>query len=148
VKTIFLKWWIFIVLISTSSIFCYYLGLSSKDPLPNKYIVYWAQIEEPDPNSEGSIFLLVGELESKNSNPIINKKSEPRVYQISYSKSLHESIKNMIENIKKGSVYVGGESELQNKSDSNPLENNGQFGFSHKSKYQYLYPCLKHHREN
>jgi hypothetical protein len=43
---------------------CTYLGWPSKDPLPNKYVVSWAQVEEPDPNFYGAIFLWVEELES------------------------------------------------------------------------------------
>jgi hypothetical protein len=122
-----------------------YLGWPSKDQLPSKYIVYWAEIQEPDPNSEGVVYLWVSELDSKESFTILgynNKKGEPRVYELYYTKSFHKKIQDMLENIKKGSVYIGGN---QNTDDFeyielNPFGKNDKFNFSHNSRDQYLFP--------
>lgn len=124
-----------------------YLGWPAKDDLPHKYAVYWAEIEEPNPTSEGAVYLWVVELESKKtvnllySLKYLSKKREPRIYQIPYSRILHKNVQDMVENIKKGSVYIGGENDFSpGGTGPNPLRNKGQFGFSHQSKDQYLYP--------
>lgn len=125
-----------------------YLGWPCKENLPYKYAVYWAEIDEPSPVSEGAIYLWVVELESKKTTNFfyslkyLNRKDEPRIYEIPYSRNLHKNIQDMMENIKKGSVYIGGEKDNfgENSTELNPLKNKGQFGFSHQSKDQYLYP--------
>lgn len=121
-----------------------YLGWPSKEDFPNKYVVYWAKVEEPDASNEGKIYFWLSEVDSNRSYNFLeyyNKKDEPRIYEIPYSKNLHKKVQNMIENIKKGSVYVGGEktNKLKNSGlDSNPL-GNGQFEFNQNSKDHYMF---------
>lgn len=137
--------YLYFALLVWSSIYSY-LGWPSKDPFPPKYIVHWAQVEEPDPNSEGAIYIWLSELDSNDNFKLLkyyNKKNEPRIYQIQYTKPLHKSVQKMIEDIKKGSIYIGGEQKKEDAQrlgkDKNPLDGKGQFGFSHKSKDQYLF---------
>lgn len=123
-----------------------YLGWPSKEQLPDNYVVYWAQVQEPDPNCEGAIFVWLCELDSKNYSYEIlgydNKIGEPRVHQIDYSKSLHKNIQNMIEDIKKGSVYIGvkKDKEKPQSFELNPLGQIGQFNFSQNSNDHYMFP--------
>lgn len=147
IKALAIVFYIYFAVVVWFSLYTY-LGWPSKDPLPNKYVIYWAQIEEPNPASEGAIYFWTAELESnKNANFLYllkynNRKSEPRVYQIPYSRSLHKNVQKMMEDIKKGSVYIGGEKEgTGSKADGkDPLNDKGQFSFSYKSKDQYLFP--------
>jgi hypothetical protein len=120
-----------------------YLGWPSKQDFPNKYVIHWAHVEEPDASNEGAIYLWLSEIDSnKNYNFLEyqSKKDEPRIYQIPYSKDLHKKIQNMMENIKKGSVYVGGKktNKMGFELNADPM-NNGQFEFDQNSKENFIF---------
>ena len=131
-------------MILVSLYFCLSVGLSVSEfmgwptdkALPEKFLVHWAVIDEPDvkSGSEGSIYVWVRHL----SNPekeydewndyllsFYDGESRPRAYRLSYSRGLHERTQEAIDMLTKGEG-VGGTSEGEGKEgDGEGLEGEG-----------------------
>ena len=90
------------------------LGWPSKEPLPEKYEVFWAIVENPDLTSGSAGRILVwandrseedveyGILELYRPNA-----RQPRVHELPYSKQMHEQAQKARELIKKGQRVLG-----------------------------------------
>tara|TARA_Y100001951_G_C11283093_1_gene266726 strand:+ start:676 stop:1281 length:606 start_codon:yes stop_codon:yes gene_type:complete len=132
------------VVIFSSLYFCLSVGFSIKDymgwpteeDLPDKFVVYWLVIEEPDKQTgnKGSVYIWVQPLsKAKNTSEtwedyllsFYNGQSKPRAHQMSYSKDLHERAQEAIEMIRRGQ-RVGGLSGNGKKGEGKKGEGKGQ----------------------
>lgn len=100
------KWWIKVILFFTLPSFGLavwhslgsYLGWPTAEKLPNKFIMAWAEVREPNPKTHDKgvvyIWLYPYEQENVKSGILDYKKSfgEPRAYKIPYSRKLFEQI--------------------------------------------------------
>lgn len=119
-------WLIKAVVIFSSLYFCLSVGFSIKDymgwpteeDLPDKFVVHWVVIEEPDKQTgdKGSVYIWIKPLlKTKNTREtwedyllsFYDSQSKPRAHQMFYSKDLHERAQEAIEMIRKGQ-RVGG----------------------------------------
>lgn len=123
-------WWVKLLLVSGVLYFSLALwmsitnisGWAADDKLPNKFIIHWGLIKEPDKAKsydKGTIFIWLtavdenySPVKSKVSNwiqPFTSRKqdSEPRTYRVPYSQELHEQMAGAIAAIKKGKTVVG-----------------------------------------
>lgn len=141
-----------------------YLGWPSHDPLPPKYMVSWVVIQEPDQKTShpGAFYLWVKEIESTDKDPFLNSMAyransfEPRVYRLPYDPQLHKQMQQMLNQMKKGQVFIGGANAGKGgdgkggkgkgkgkggKGEGPKGHGKGEgFGFSHQSRDIYLYP--------
>ena len=114
------------IVIFSSLYFCLSVGFSIKDymgwpteeGLPDKFVVHWIVIEEPDKQTgdKGSVYIWINPLSETKNNyetwedyllSFYNGQSKPRSYQMPYSKDLHERAQGAIEMLKRGQ-RVGG----------------------------------------
>jgi hypothetical protein len=77
------------------------LGLPSIDPLPERFVMLSAAVEEPTTRSAGAIWIWVS--------PLIEGKSglEPRAYRLPYDKSLHQEVDAGLKRAREGSNQMG-----------------------------------------
>jgi len=122
-------WWLKMIAISVTIFFAVaveesvstYLGWSTKDAMPDLYLIHWVEVQEPiKSNSEdkGAIYIWVRDIDyNKNKEEDAwhlsfldynSTKKEPRSYMIPYTKNKHAKAKAMQEGIKKGKKYIGG----------------------------------------
>lgn len=120
-----LKWYFKTACIGTFCIFTIvfwstidsFLGWpASENDMPEKVLVHWIVIKEPNKytQSDGAIYVLLESAEEVQMSAVAkifgyNKdKIEPRLYQLTYSRNLHEHLqKGLIEQLKKGQPVVG-----------------------------------------
>jgi|LUMV01.1.fsa_nt_gb hypothetical protein len=117
-------WGIKAVTISAALYFCLSIGMSlenlagwpSIQGLPEEFRVYWIVVQEPDKKSgdKGAIFVWVKDTDPKEQEDegwlvsfYSNNRSEPRAYQLPYSRELHEDAEEAIKTIRAGGK-VGG----------------------------------------
>jgi len=141
------------VVIFASLYFCLSVGFSIKDymgwpteeDLPNKFVVHWVVIEEPDKQTgdKGHVYIWI-KPSSKTKNTretwedyllsFYDGESKPRAHQMSYSKDLHERAQEAIEMIRKGQRVGGlngrGEGKEGEDKDGNGGQGNNQDGGS------------------
>ena len=90
-------------------------GWPTKEPLPAKFLLHWAVIEEGNKQTDtpGNIYLWVEDLadkkETTNWFSFLPKEmtDKPRVYKIPYSRDVHEQLQKAMEGMKKGKRFVG-----------------------------------------
>ena len=90
-------------------------GWPTKEPLPAKFLLHWAVIEEGNKQTDtpGNIYLWVEDMADKNENPnwfsFLPKQmtDKPRVYKVPYSRAVHEQLQKAMEGMKKGKRFVG-----------------------------------------
>lgn len=118
-------WWIKTFLIAASltlAIFVWgslesYLGWPSRSELPEEYQVLWLSIQEPTVDKEGSIFLWARPVESEMDLVPYDlfiykpKVTEPRSFQLDYTRKLHEQGQKTIESLKQGKIIIGKKSK-------------------------------------
>lgn len=111
------KWWgklILIIAVPAFGIAVWksldsYLGWSTPERLPNKFILIWAEVREPDKKDPGAIYLWVQSYEPIDSkNPLDYKpeNQEPRTYKLPYSRKWHEQLEAAKALLKKGRGVV------------------------------------------
>jgi len=97
------------------------MGWPTEDKIPNKFLLHWAVVEEPDVKlgDEGSIYLWLkplSETEEEHDDwqdyllSFYDGKSQPRAHKLSYSRELHEKTQEAIEMLM-GGQGVGGTNE-------------------------------------
>jgi hypothetical protein len=69
------------------------LGMPTPDPLPERFVMVAAMVEEPSGNHKGALYLWVRPLHDGVAAP------EPRAYKLAYTRKLHEQVN---EGLKKG----------------------------------------------
>ncbi len=77
------------------------LGIPNTDPLPERFVMLAAVVDEPTPKTPGALYLWV--------NPLLEGKMvlAPRAYKLPYSRSLHEQINDGIKKGKDGVSQMG-----------------------------------------
>jgi len=116
-------WGVKAATISAALYFCLSIGMSlenlagwpSMQELPEEFRVYWVIVEEPDKKTadKGSVFIWVKDAAPKEEEGdwllsfYSNNRSEPRSYQLPYSRELHEDAEKAVEKIRAGGK-VGG----------------------------------------
>ena len=113
--------------------FCISIGLSlegfagwpSEDGLPDKFIVHWIVVDEPDKKtkSDGAIYVWATDVAVETAAPprsvwdkfFLNlspkNTGQPRAYVVPYSKSKHEESDGVLTQIKGGKVVIGERGE-------------------------------------
>ena len=89
---------------------------ASEDDMPEKILIHWVIIKEPNKftNSKGKIYILLESAEESKSNFVVkffgyNKdKIEPRLHELEYNRGLHEKLqKDIMPKLKSGQpVFV------------------------------------------
>lgn len=89
---------------------------ASEDDMPEKILIHWVIIKEPNKFTkfEGKIYILLESAEESKSNFVVkffgyNKdKIEPRLHELEYNRSLHEKLqKDIIPKLKNGQPVFG-----------------------------------------
>ena len=82
------------------------LGMPSRDPLPERFVMVAAVVEEPTAQNKGALYLWVRPMHEGVA------QAEPRAYRVAYSRRLHEQVN---EGLKKGRDGVSqmGTAELK-----------------------------------
>jgi hypothetical protein len=86
------------------------IGWPTTNELPNKYRVYWIQVETPSARNgnAGAIFVMASDLDkSAPDRIIIGHKfgaDSPRLYKLPYSPEAHKQAQGIVAKIKKGMV--------------------------------------------
>jgi hypothetical protein len=116
------QWGIKAATISLALYFCLSIGLSlenlagwpSGQELPEKFEVHWIVIKEPNKKTgeKGAVYIWARDIEPQEKDGwwlqfSSNDRDEPRVYQVPYSRELHEQSEGAMEKIKAGGK-VGG----------------------------------------
>ena len=120
-----LKWYFKTVCIATFCLFTIifwssihsFLGWpAGEDDMPEKILIHWVIIKEPNKFTEfnGAIYILLESAEDTDKNFVLkmfgyNKdKIEPRLFQLKYNRSLHEHLqKSVIPRLKQGQPVYG-----------------------------------------
>ena len=119
-----LKWYFKTACIATFCIFTTifwttihsYLGWpAQEDDMPDKILMHWVIVKEPNKFTEfdGAIYILAESAEKETGSlrkvfGYSNDRIEPRLYQITYSRELHEQLqKNVISRLKSGQPVFG-----------------------------------------
>jgi hypothetical protein len=76
-------------------------GIPSTDPLPKRFLMLAAAIEEPSAKSKGALYLWVSKLQD--GKPTI----EPRAYRLPYTKLLHNQINEGLRRGRDGVAQMG-----------------------------------------
>ena len=90
---------------------------ASEGDMPDKVLIHWVIIKEPNKftKSSGAIYVLLESIEEENKNKFLkffgyesDEKIEPRLYGLSYSRELHEQLEEeIIPKLKKGQPVAG-----------------------------------------
>ncbi len=116
------KWWLKLSAIVGTLMFCLavwnavgsYLGWPAPPPLPQKSVLIWAQVVEPDARSghPGVIYLWLKVIKQQEGDGPAGslgyapEPGEPRAYQLPYSRKLHEQMQGAMELRKKGKTVI------------------------------------------
>ena len=120
-----LKWYIKAACISVFCIFTIifwssihsFLGWpANEDDMPEKVLIHWVIIKEPNKftESKGAIYILLESVKPVEQGKFLKifsykkKKNEPRLYELSYNRELHEQIeKEITPKLRRGQPVVG-----------------------------------------
>jgi len=157
-------WWMKMGVISVVLYFCValwyslgsYLGWPSHSELPPKFIVHWVFIDEPSKKTDypGAIYIWIKELETEKNNPYFSilaykgDTNDPRIYSLPYSKKLHGRMQQVLQQLRKGAVIIGGKkAKGKGKGKGKGIgigadeaekgEGNGSFSFSHSDEFYF-----------
>lgn len=89
-----------------------YLGWSTREKLPTKFEIIWADIREPNNRTgdEGAIYLMVKVLKESRERGVLdyrNKPVEPRLYELPYSRGMHQQMEEAQKMIANGETVAG-----------------------------------------
>ena len=76
-------------------------GFPSADPMPERFVLLAAVIEEPNAKNKGALYVWVNALE--NGKPV----PEPRAYRLPYSKDLHALLNEGMKKVRQGVSQMG-----------------------------------------
>jgi len=134
-----LKWYLKSACISVFCIFTIifwssihsFLGWpANEDDMPEKVLFHWVIIKEPNDFTkfEGAIYILLESVEEVKTNSLLKffgyerDGIEPRLYELSYSRDLHEQLeKQIIPRLKKGQPVFGKLTKSKKPPSSLPL---------------------------
>ena len=81
-------------------------GIPSSDPLPERFLMLSAAIEEPSAKSPGALYLWISKLQD--GKPTL----EPRAYKLPYTKLLHKQIDDGLRKGRDGVAQMGTAEKL------------------------------------
>jgi hypothetical protein len=119
-----LKWYLKTACITTFCLFTIifwtsihtFLGWpADEEDMPNKILIHWVIVKEPNKFEEfdGGIFILLETMEELKANRVArffgygNNKMEPRLFELQYSRELHEQLEKVKEKLKQGQPVAG-----------------------------------------
>tara|TARA_B100000676_G_scaffold294912_1_gene333451 strand:+ start:401 stop:982 length:582 start_codon:yes stop_codon:yes gene_type:complete len=110
---------------------------ANEEDAPEKVLIHWVIIKEPNEfkEFEGAIYILLESMENPNENKIFKffgyKKDriEPRLYQLKYSRNLHEQLQKIKGKLQKGQPVTG---KLSKDKDKNGKGKSGKKNTSDK----------------
>ena len=153
-----LKWYIKTACISVFCIFTIifwssihsFLGWpANEDDMPEKVLIHWVIIKEPNKFTKfaGRIYVLLESSEETEVNPFLKffgyekqEKIEPRLHGLSYSRELHEQIeKEIMPRLKNGQPVVGRliKKDKQVRGDGTAEEGEGDGSESQKQQWHF-----------
>lgn len=93
-----------------------YRGWPTTEPLPQKFVLLWNEVREPDPKtgSEGAIYVLAGNVETE--------EDEPRLYKVEYSRKFHEQLESANKAARRGGGPIVFERNNQNQGSGDDSE--------------------------
>jgi hypothetical protein len=115
------KWWVKTCLISLTLYFSVglwisidgLLGWPTTDGPPQKFEIHWLLVKEPNKKTgdSGAIYMWASNVNANKQSsfsPFGSKKplSKPRLYQLPYSRSMHEQTESILEKLKKGERHM------------------------------------------
>lgn len=97
-----------------------YRGWATTEPLPQKFILFWNEVSEPDPKtgSAGEIYVLIRNFEGDN--------KEPRLYKVEYSRKFHEQLEAANKAARRGGGPIVFERNNQNQGSGDGSESGGE----------------------
>ena len=128
-----------------------YLGWpANEEDMPEKVLIHWVIIKEPNKQTkfDGAIYILLESVKEEEDSWLkffTYKKSgiKPRLFELSYSRELHEQIeKQMRGKLKAGQPVLGKLSKIQGqkgkpKGESGESDKNGEGSESQKQEWQF-----------
>lgn len=77
-------------------------GWPGNNPLPEKFLLHFAVIEEPDKNAgkKGNIFIWLSNLNQQLA-------AEPRAYRMAYERKIHTRLEDALQEMKSGKLQLG-----------------------------------------
>jgi|TARA_R110000824_G_scaffold100186_1_gene238247 hypothetical protein len=115
-KTLCISAFCLFTVVFWSSIHTYLGWPALEKEMPNKSLIHWVIIKEPNKiiKSEGDIYIMLESVDVKGGNSLTKffgykkDKVEPRVYGLPYSRKLHEQLeKEVMGKLKKGQPVFG-----------------------------------------
>lgn len=114
------KWWIKSSLISLTLYFSIglwvsingLLGWPTTDGPPQKFEIHWLLVEEPNKKTgdPGAVYMWASDADTdkQSFSPFGSEKplDKPRLYQLPYSRSMHEQTEAILKKLKKGERYM------------------------------------------
>lgn len=119
-----LKWYLKTACITTFCLFTIifwtsihtFLGWpADEEDMPNKILIHWVIVKEPNKFEEfdGGIFILLETMEKPKANRVARffgygkNKMEPRLFELKYSRELHEQLEKVKGRLKQGQPVAG-----------------------------------------
>ena len=119
-----LKWYLKTACITTFCLFTIifwtsihtFLGWpADEEDVPNKILIHWVIVKEPNKFEEfdGGIFILLETMEELKANRVArffgygNNKMKPRLFELKYSRELHEQLEKVKGRLKQGQPVAG-----------------------------------------
>ena len=154
-----LKWYFKVVCISVFCLFTIifwssigsFLGWPAlENDMPEKVVIHWVVIKEPNKHikSNGRIYVLLESIKEEESSFLARffgyrkDKIEPRLYGLKYSRELHEQIeKQIMGRLKRGQPVAGRLTKGQGKNGRANLKNKGE-GSESQEQGWYLHELL------
>jgi hypothetical protein len=97
---------------------------AEEDDMPEKILIHWVIIKEPNKHtkSSGAIYILLESVEQSKDNRLLKffgykkDKIEPRLYELKYSRGLHETLqKRVMLKLKSGQPVIGKLSKMKSR---------------------------------
>ena len=115
VKTICISVFCLFTIIFWTSLHSFLGWPANQDDLPEKILVHWVVIKEPNKarGFNGAIYILLESAEEIKKNKISkvfgykNERIEPRLFELDYSRELHEKLESLKSKLKSGQPVLG-----------------------------------------
>ena len=131
-----------------SSIYSFLGWPANEDDIPEKILIHWIIIKEPNKFTkfEGKIYVLLESVEEEEVNAVLKlfgyKRSriDPRLYGLPYDRGLHEQLeKNVMSRLRKGRPVIGTLKKKKTKKGRAGEEEEGERGDGSESQKQEWY---------
>ncbi|OGN06535.1 MAG: hypothetical protein A2750_03520 [Candidatus Yanofskybacteria bacterium RIFCSPHIGHO2_01_FULL_45_42] len=122
-----------------------YLGWPTREKLPAKFEIIWVDIREPNDRAsdEGAFYLMVRVLKASEERGVLDYKSkpaEPRLYELPYSRGMHQQMEKALKMLGNGEAVVGENVSKADKQNQSPAINGEEDGVdtgTHSGRYKF-----------